>query len=346
LKRVPEWQEAEQDIRKRRYSFSKVSDSTAQSLAQAMPHEIDYVYASWNRRHDEGLNIATKILAALEGGSDLQPYRAFWHHQAATSAFLAWKNSESETFKLSAISYLDQASANSSHLTWLGRLRSKISGQAEGSISKALPLQEWFLEIEALLQKWKIRGGNYAKQVSKVQKDIENKEAKAFERGLALLGQMLGAKTHQWTDDGAPDGLWIFGNWQAFVFEAKTHENPDGGISLDTVTQARRHEERVRADNLIPHFVPCSTIVISPRTKIHKLAVPHTEDITYISHDEVIKLFNDAAMALERVRSSAAGNTEEALLENALQNYRQQSVDMQHIKEKLLSRKLRELPQD
>ncbi|HBB31473.1 MAG TPA: hypothetical protein DC064_06670, partial [Cyanobacteria bacterium UBA9273] len=102
--------------------------------------------------------------------------------------------------------------------------------------------------------------------------------------------------------------------------------------------------QRVRADNLIPDFIPCSTIIISPRATVHKLATSHVEDIAYLSHDEVIKLFNDAALALERLRASTAGSTEEALQDNALQFYREKAVALQDVKNRLLRRKLRDLP--
>lgn len=344
LKRVPEWQEAEQSIRNRRDSFSKIPDSTAEALKKSMPHELEYVYASWKGQHEDALNITTKVLTALEGGEDLKPYRAFWYHQAATSAFLAWYHSKNESFKFAAISNLEKASDTSRNIAWLDRLRSQLSGKAIDDAHKGLPTQEWFLRISNLLEQWKIVGGNYAKQVSKVQNNIENKEAKVFESGLNSLGQMLGANTYQWTDDGAPDGLWIFNGWCAFVFEAKTNESPDGGISLDTVTQARRHEERVRADQLIPSFLPCFTVVISPRTSIHKLSIPHVEEIFYISHDEVIKLFNDTSVALERVRAAASGSTEEALQVNALQVYSERAVALQNVKDRLLKIKLKDLP--
>lgn len=344
LKRLPDWPEAEQDIRKRRDSCSKIPDSTTAALNKSMPYELDYVYASWKGQHEEALNLATKVLEALAGGEDLKPYRAFWYHQAATSAFLAWKHSNNESLKSVAISNLEKASVTSQNVNWIYKLRSQLSGQAVDNAHKKLPIQEWFSTIFRLLEEWKIVGANYAKQVSKVQNNIENKEAKIFESGLNSLGQMLGANTHQWTDDGAPDGLWIFGSWCAFVFEAKTNESPDGGISLDTVTQARRHEERVRADRLIPSFLPCFTVVISPRTSLHKLSIPHIEEIYYISHEEVIKLFHDASLALERVRASASGSTEETLQAKAIQVYSEKDVSLQNVKDRLLKMKLKDLP--
>jgi hypothetical protein len=187
-------------------------------------------------------------------------------------------------------------------------------------------------------------GSRFPRKVSEAQNDIENNDAKSFEKGLATLGNMLGASSHQWTDDGAPDGLWVFGNWHAFVFEAKTDESPEGGISLDTVRQARTHEQRVRTDNLIPAFVPCSTIVISPRSTVHNLATSHVEDIAYLSHDDAIKLFSDVALALERLRASASGSTEETLQEIGFQFYKEKLVALQDVKERLLCKKLRDLP--
>lgn len=347
LNRSPDWQDAEQDIRKRRNSYLKAPDPTTESpsLKQAMPHEIDYVYASWKGQHEDALNIVAKILASLERGTNLKPYRAFWLHQAATSAFLAWKQGGNEIFKNRAISYLDKASSVSSNITWLGKLRSQLSGQSEDGIVEALPIRSWFLNINNLLQKWKIIGSNCAKKISEVENNIKNKNAKDFERGLATLGEMLGARSHQWKDESAaPDGLWIFDNWCAFVFEAKTDENPENGISFGTVRQADFHEKRVRKETLIPTFTQCFTIIISPRSTLHNLAQAHVEDIAYLSHDDVINLFNDVALAFEKLRNSASGSTEETLQDNAVKFYREKSVALQDIKNRLLSKKLRDLP--
>jgi hypothetical protein len=342
LNRVPEWQEAEQYIRKQRDSSEKIPDCTVKPLAESMPHEIDYVYASWQGQHEKALVLANKVLNALEGGSDLKPYRAFWYHQAATSAFLAWKYSDNETFKQTAVSYLEKSAASCS-LTWIEKLRSELSGNSSKLIDRQLPLQDWFQQIDSLLQQWGISGGRFAKKLTEIQRNIENTKFNSFENGLAILGKMLGAQTHQWQEDGAPDGLWMFGDWCAFVFEAKTEEKPHKGISLDTVTQAGRHEVRTRADKLIPTFMPCFTVVISPRTTLDKLALPHLKEISYMSHEDIVKLFNNTAMAFERLRASASGNSDEALLENALKFYSEKSVDLQSIQNLLTKTKLKSL---
>ncbi|MGD1907282.1 MAG: hypothetical protein ACFB0C_15035 [Leptolyngbyaceae cyanobacterium] len=341
----PAWQEAEQDIRKRRDAFGKVSDSTADALARAMPYEIDYVYSLWCGRYEDALNLSNKVLDALEGGSDLKPYRAFWYHQSAEAAFLAWKHSENEAFRAVTISNLEKAATNSSHITWLEKLRFQVSEKSDQASNTALPLQDWFLEIDSLLQEWGISGGKFARRLNSVETQIRSREAKDFEKGLATLGRMLGSKMYQKSqEDGAPDGLWAFGDWCAFIFEAKTNEKPGKGISFDTLRQAGAHETTARADELIPSYMPCITVVISPRNTVDQLAVPHLKDIVYVSHDEMIDLFTKAAAVLERLRASASGNTEEALKDNALKFYSDKSIDLQHVKDWLLKKKLKDLP--
>jgi hypothetical protein len=345
LSRSSDWHDAEKDIRKRRDESEKILDSTTQALATAMPYEIDYMYALWSKRYEEALKSANKVLESLAGGSDLQPYRAFWYHQAATVSFLAWKNSENEAFKTTTISLLDKA-ASTCPIEWLDKLKSQVSEKSEVKSYEVLPTREAFIEVEALLGDWGISGQKFAKQLRIFKEKIESKKYNLFENGLAILGKMLGAKTYQWGNDekGTPDGLWIFGDWCSFVFEAKTQEQTGSGISLDTVTQAGRHEVRVRSDKLIPTSVPCFTIVISPRNTIDKITIPHLNDMCYVSHDEIISLFSSAEKALERLRTSAPLNTEETLQSNFSQFYSERSVDLRNIKDMLLKTKLKELP--
>lgn len=349
LSQSSEWDNAEEDIRQRRDSLLKISDNVAHALAESMPYEIDYIYKSWSGQHEEALNQVTKILDALEGGSELKPYVSFWCHQAATSAFLAWKESNSQNLRTSAISNLKEALNTSQGVNWLSKLYAHLEEPVEATDN--LPWQEWFNEINALLAEWKLQGSKFSQEVASVGDDINNIDATPFENGLASLGRMLGAKTHKWTskEQGKPDGLWIFGNWHAFVFEAKTEEGKteqtaNYGISLDTVTQSGRHEATVRYEKLIPDFVPCSTIVISPRTKLHQAAAPHTEDISYLSHQDIIELFNKVASALQKVRSVATKKAEEELKEYAIKTYCDSSLSIQDIKTFLLKKRLDSLP--
>ena len=157
-----------------------------------------------------------------------------------------------------------------------------------------------------------------------------------------MLGKMLGARTHQWSDDGAPDALWIFGDWRAFVFEAKTDQKP-GAVSLAVVRQAATHEARVRADKLIPDYTPCTSVIVSNHTALDRLAKPHVKDIRHMTQADVVAMFKKAAIALEQVRIHAATLTDEALQAQTERMYREKGVGMAEVQAALEGVFLRDL---
>jgi hypothetical protein len=209
----------------------------------------------------------------------------------------------------------------------------------------AQPVQEWFLSLRGLLA-WLGRVGKRCVPIlSDHRTHIQATESKRFEKGLELLGRLLGAEAKNFINqDGAPDGFWLFGDWQAFVFEAKTDEEEDGGVSFDTVRQAGRHETTVRSMKLLPDYVPCKTVVISPRKAIAKLAVPHAGEMFYMSQDDIIALYDRAAQAFREVRDSSSGNTDEVLRERFLSQYTDRKLSMQDVADLLQKTKLVALP--
>lgn len=347
LNHSSEWQDAENDIRTRRNTYSRTTSSINKLLASSMKYEIDYTYNSWKSNHENAFQDALKVLSVLEGGIEIQPYRSFWQYQAATSAFLAWVNSNDLSFKTSAIQYLKQASTTSRHITWLGKLISQISGNND-QYDNHLPLHDIFLEVNDLLSRWKIVGNRYHKEVAEVLENIECQEAEKFEAGLETLGKMLGAKTHRWdkSDKGTPDGLWIFGSLFAFVFEAKTDGNSNRSISLDNLRQTNTHLDRAKADGLVPSHITCFTVLISPKGSIEKEArkLDVAGNICYVSHYEIIRISKDCAEALDRVRSFMQSSSREIITEKILEEYSLKNVFVENIKQRLTITKLKDLP--
>jgi Type III restriction enzyme, res subunit/Helicase C-terminal domain len=351
LSKSTEWQDAEQYIRKQINNFQKTPDSDKRYLASSMPHEIDYIYNSWQSKHDEALHSAIQVLSALEGGSEIKPYRAFWQYQAASSAFLAWKMSGNSSFKNAAIEHLGAASKISPYITWLGKLRSELLGDNTQEIIN-LPIQDCFMEISQLLEEWKIRSSKYDRKIDSFLENIRlsqgvKKDAEKFEEALQTLGKMLGARTHLWKKEekGTPDGLWIFGSWCSFVFEAKTNQLPGRAISLDTLRQADTHKSRAIADKLIPDYLHCFTVVISSRKTIAEEAykLEEAKNIFHISHNEIIRIAEDCTEALGKIRSIATSNSEEVIRENMLKEYTIKNVSVEKIKQRLTATRLNDL---
>lgn len=68
----------------------------------------------------------------------------------------------------------------------------------------------------------------------------------AFERGLGLLGGLLGFDAMRPNKEGDPDGVWLLTDRLAVVLEAKGEETPEHAVSLATVRQAVTHLNWVR----------------------------------------------------------------------------------------------------
>jgi hypothetical protein len=337
-----EWQQAEQDIQGRRNAAQKQKDEITDVLAQSAPLEIDHCKASWNGRYDEAYNLAVKVTEQLEGGSDLLPYRSFWYHQAAVSAFLAFRQSGNESFKQAALDLLGRASATSHGVRWLPDVQGKLGGKPASTT--VLPEQDWYLALKRLLEHLGRLGSKCKLALAEHRTLIQAKESKSFEQGLEMLGRLLGADSKRFFDKGEPDGFWRFGDWHAFVFEAKTEESEEAGISLNTVRQAATHEQAVRSKKLLPEYVPCSTVIISPRTTINKLALPSAGKMSYVSHSDIISLFDSASKAFEEVRAASVGNTDEVLRERFLQHYKHRKLSMQSVVQFLQKKQLDALP--
>jgi hypothetical protein len=159
-----------------------------------------------------------------------------------------------------------------------------------------------------------------------------------------MLGKLLGGKATRFTEEGKPDGLWQFSDWWAVVFEAKTMGPGNSGISKANVAQTALHEATVRSDKLIAKDTPCTTVVVSTRGALHKLAVPHAGEIKYVTHATIVKLFDEAADAFRHVRDVAGSSSDENLRHTFVEVYKERKLFLTDIKKHLTATKLSDLP--
>lgn len=343
LNQTADWHEADQEIVSKRNQLTKHADPTTKVLAKVAPLEIDYVYRMWNGQYEDAMGLATTITESL-GGDELKPYRSFWHHQAAAAAFLGYRASKNSKLKASAIAHLSRAIGTSAGIRWLAQLHAKLNGTPDVAKDEQLPLQDRFLALNACLEEMDITGTKFQKRLVMARTLIQSPKSRQFEQGLEVLGKFLGAVSKRFMGDGEPDGLWVFGDWHAFVFEAKTDEEEKSGVSLRSVRQALSHEQTVRSMKLLPPYIPCTTIIVSPRTALHRLAVPHATSLFYMSPNDVAKLFECAAKAFGNVRTTAGNNSQEVLRDNFNAVYEEHGLTLPALKNLLEKVKLSSLP--
>ena len=194
------------------------------------------------------------------------------------------------------------------NVPWLAGLRDLRSSSPEHQANDVVGVEE----IGNLLTEWEVVGHRFAKGLRDARGDIDSDEAKRFERGLALLGRMVGCRTRHWTGNGEPDVLWVFVDGSAVVFEAKSEENPLHAVSLAAVRQVGSHPTFVRSKNVVVEGAAVHAVLATHQQRLHSDAKVHAANIYYIDVATIRSLFNCAATTLETVRSRAAGLTEEA----------------------------------
>jgi hypothetical protein len=343
LAQTSDWQMAEQGIIAKRDASTKQKDGTTAVLAKAAPLEIDYTYKMWNGRYEDALKAAAKVTEVLEGGSDLKPYRSFWYELAATAAFFAYRQCRNDAFRSAAATHIEKAAGSSVGLKWIGTVLARLTG-ASAAQANELPFQEWFLELNGLLEELGLFGGKFERTVGAARTNITSTNSKQFEQGLELLGKLLGAEPTRFTEKGKPDGFWLFDDWHAFVFEAKTMEGDASGISQRTVGQAAQHEATVRSMGLLPKDVPCTTVVISPRTSLDGLARPHVGEMCSVSHADMVRLFDAASDAFDHVRGTAGSSSDEVLRDNFIRVYQERKLFLTDIEQLLGGTRLSSMP--
>jgi hypothetical protein len=345
LRRTPDWQAAEQEIKSRRNDARKQQDDVTGVLARAAGTEIEHCLDAWSGRHEQAYLKAVEVSEMLQGGSDLLPYRSFWYHQAAASAFQTYKQTGQEALKQAAIDLLGRASATSHWVRWLPNVQAHLSGKAVKTAASQRS-QDWFLPLRRLLEELGRIGKKCVLALAEQRANIQATESKRLEKGLEMLGRLLGAEARNFLGgEGMPDGFWLFGDKLALVFEAKIDGADDSGISQKMVRQAGGHEQTVRAIKLLPDNVPCKTVIISQRTVINKLARPHAGEMYYVSHKDIIALFDRASKAFQDVRAASTGNTDEALRERFFERYQQAGLLMEDVAELLQRMRLASLPE-
>jgi hypothetical protein len=343
LDRDDEWGDAENRIRDIRNASVKVSDPEASALARAAPFEIEYQYALWDNRLDDAIENATRALDALSGGDELKSYRSFWHHQAAVAAYLSWKGG-AQARRAMCVDQLNRASSTSAGLRWLGRLQSALAAEVVVP-GGSLALQSWYQQLSDLLTNWGLRGPKFKQKIQEAEVQLaDSQNTTSIEQALETLGRMLGFRSKRWpSQQGAPDGFWWIDDWAGFVFEAKFGAiNPD--VSIDDLRQAVSHPRFVRHENIVPASLRVDVVLASDHARLHRDARALAGELTQLHLDELRTLFSGAAMALERLRTSAIDLTAEGASAAAWRLYDERGVNPRQVAALLRARRLIALP--
>jgi hypothetical protein len=300
-----------------------------------------YVYAMWREDFAAAHEHAVKVVDQLNG-SALKPYRAFWEYLAAVAADSVHRVSGNEEWQRSFVGHVKSAASITGGVRWMASLAF--------AHPKIVPTEGMPLGadgIRDLLTEWGgLRGPAFEKRIDLAKKEIASKDPKTFHRGLDALGQMLGFSTKLYQKiDAAPDCVWYSEDGHFYVFEAKSNETADDGLSYDTLRQVGEHPTWLNAhDNSLPPPRITDLIIASPRTTLKKVAVPLARQVRIITLKEAAKLMDEASDLLRQIRAKARSLTDEQLLEHILDEYNRKGLSGDNLKKRIIGRLVNTLP--
>ena len=338
-------QEVDRGVRTLRERCTKTRDADAEHLVKAARNEIDYSHRMWKEDYPGALESAGMVIDSLEGGAALRPYRGFWYHQSAVAAYLAWQSTGQDRYRDKCLDSVRGAQASSYTISWLSQVEAMLEG--------ALPLEHTQKEesrirndaVAKFLNETRLVGSRFGQRVAETRMLLERTKAADFERGLKVLGGMLGAQASRPTGKGAPDGLWIFDSF-AVVIEAKSDALPDGHVSIETVRQAVSHESKVRADNPQIAKLQVISLLVTPQVLIDQDAAKIAGDLRVCAPIDMVGLLDDASAALSEVRSTATGLMNDSMVALIDKVYNLRGLAGADLRVRLAATALSALPQD
>jgi len=325
LTRSSDWDGAEAALVALRERQVRSVDATSTALQAVAGAEVGFVYDLWKGNLRGALERGRALIPKLSGGNDLRPYRAWWNYLTGSVAQELGKR-EGNAELVEVARQLFQAATEASHsITWFSNLARRTPGtrDTELDLYSAFAVER----VQQLLVDLGHRGPKFDKEARRLSDEIGSNDAKAFESGLQRLGRMLGFDAETPTGSGQPDGVWDLDGRTFLVFEAKSNEGSEGGISLTTLRETGSHVAWLTSNRRIPSSAEIIPILISPRTRVDDAARHAAGDIRYWSLSSVRAATGVAIAALQRVRTETPSAAAEATRERILEEFRRDRID-------------------
>lgn len=252
--------------------------------------EVQFARALWEGDYREAHRTARAI---ADSASQWNGYRGWWWYMASVAAGLSG-DTDSERDCLTA------SLACRVNTPFLSHLLAKHGAAVPPNDDAELAAQIW-----SQLDRWGWRGPSFDAKIDEMKIWLGSEKPGDFHRGLARLGEFLGAVTDQLAESGRPDCVWYFGESLYACFEAKTQKNAQ--ISKKDLLQTKGHLEWVKHHRPGLQGVPSAAIIIAAMADVANDAKPFRDGVHHLTTDDVKGLAERVAAALSQIRAKFSG---------------------------------------
>lgn len=335
------WQEAEAHLDTLRDTEHPPESEEAIILDSVVYYEVDYTYAMWNEDYERAVDRGRRVSELLTLPS-LKSYRALWYYFTAIAASKAVESNGD--FRQIRNDYLAWAKAAGRYVSWFPYAIRSLEAVAE---EPAVDVERTALAVEGIintLQRLGATGPRFNRKLNEVESLLQKTQASQFDFGMRELGLLLGYSSQKPPGEGAPDACWHLENNILFVFEGKSDENPDAGISIDTCRQTQGHLLYADDRDNYQHIQEKYLCLVTPRTTLMRSASPHGEGIHHLNVSEMQTLFERTRDMLTEARTLMSSEVTDNLRESISQILERYDLTPTDIQTYVTSTKILDLP--
>ncbi len=293
------------------------------ALGSAAQAEVECWRALWGGDLERAVDLAQQVTDRLSGGEELRPYRALWFYLGAAWAQQLAAETEDAAQLAMAQTLLREAVGCARTNLW----HPALPGLAATAEPEEFDPGRRATAAAATLRDLGIRGARFALRTSEIEEQVGSNESGQFEEGLRGLGTMLGFDAVRPRGQAEPDGVWRDGETIWLIFEAKTEEQADAELSVDTVRQSASHHRWVTTSMGWPEAQQTLTVIISPREAIDPTAAKLAADQVLVPADVIRDIARRCMTAHNEARARARGLDNEALAADLASRFDRERLD-------------------
>ncbi|MBA8963896.1 hypothetical protein JOJ86_005868 [Rhodococcus percolatus] len=301
-----EWAAVDSDIVTARELHVRKAAPGTDELQRAARREVVAYEAIWAGDWQQSLISIRQVVDRLSAGRGPKRYAALWNYLAFNVASRL-ASAGDESLHASAEGYYRAARAASRGTNWL----SHLAAPAEATASPTTPNLDQLDEaaMRGVLGATDLaKPQNFESQVAVARAGLAATEYKAYEDGLVLLGELAGAaESYTYNDEeeaATPDAVWIFGDAQWVVWEAKSMSKLTGSVGAGNVRQAGGHLNHVETERGTAAPSDSVAFLDTPKPGVLQSARNVADAHVYLVRpNQVLELFDRLVRAWQNVRA-------------------------------------------
>lgn len=339
-----EWKEQDQLIKTIRQGCTVSEDKRSKTLMTVVKDEVDFQYYLWRGDYTHALQSAQNVVDKLSG-DDFKAYRGLWYYFVGCIAWQLARSSPDKGFEKLVKDNLDRAISCIDTSSWFSdvTLPTGIDIPKDKFSTMNICSAE---QIQENINEFGTTGKTFGTKMDEIKDLIYSDIPGKFENGLTKLGAILGFDADHPNEHAAPDSVWRITDSLLILFEAKSDETKTDGISVSTCREANGHYNWAKSK--IPEFDKINkkyVVVVPQRTKIDKLAMPHSDNLYFMHISRVHQIFEDISGVYLRIRSQFLTYKEEEIKSKIMEELVHKKLDPESLIKEIENAPLNKLPQ-